>query len=82
MSAPGRHVLVDSEEHRYADLLAGKYKATPLSTPAAVKARMAGCKWLLDYAPYQLSFDNNTHTRTAAASAAKPPVIATPVNHR
>lgn len=56
MGVPGQHVHVDSEEQRYEDLLAGKYKATPLSTPAAVKARMAGCKWLLDYAPYHLSF--------------------------
>ena len=56
MRAPGRHVHVDGEADRYRDLLAGKYKATPLSAPSAVQARMAGCKWLLDYAPYRLSF--------------------------
>jgi ABC-type nitrate/sulfonate/bicarbonate transport system substrate-binding protein len=27
-----------------------------LSTPSAVRARQAGCKWLMDYSPWGLSF--------------------------
>lgn len=55
MRRPGRHVHLE-EASRYSDLLAGKVKATPLSTPSAVRARQAGCAWLVDYAPSGLSF--------------------------
>lgn len=55
MKAPGKHVHLEGDD-RYNDVLQGKVKATTLSTPSAVKARKAGCKWLLDYLPYGLSF--------------------------
>ena len=55
MSAPGRHVHLEGDD-RYNHVLSGKVRATTLSTPSAVRARRAGCKWLLDYSPYGLSF--------------------------
>ena len=55
MKKPGKHVHLEGED-RYTDLMSGKIKATTLSTPSAVKARQAGCKWLMDYSPYGLSF--------------------------
>ena len=54
LKKPGIHVPVESDT-RYQDLMDGKFKATPLSTPSAVRAREAGCKWLLDYGPHDLS---------------------------
>jgi ABC-type nitrate/sulfonate/bicarbonate transport system substrate-binding protein len=55
MKKPGIHVDLEHDD-RFAALMSGKIKACTLSTPSAVRARQAGCKWLMDYSPYGLSF--------------------------
>jgi ABC-type nitrate/sulfonate/bicarbonate transport system substrate-binding protein len=55
MKKPGEHFILE-DANRFQALFDGKVKAATLSTPSAVRARQAGCKILVDYAPYDLSF--------------------------
>jgi ABC-type nitrate/sulfonate/bicarbonate transport system substrate-binding protein len=47
---------VGGSQSRLRSLMAGEIAASPLSPPAAIEARQAGCPWLYDYAELGLNF--------------------------